>query len=238
MTESHPPVIEVADVCRCYGNRVALDMSGQCFCVYPSEIVGIMGHNGSGKSTLMRILALLESPDAGRVSMGATQLWATNSPYTLDRHPRILSLRRQVTLLMQVPYLLSRSVADNVAFGLDARGVSEPRRTALVQQALLSVGLDPAHFMHRRRNELSGGEAQRVALAARLAIRPSVLLMDEPTSGVDEASAELIGHAVRRAKEQGASLVIVSHDADWLAPLCDRLCKFREGRIADEQSRL
>lgn len=228
------PIIEVENVRRLYGSRVALDMSGQTFCAYPGEIVGIMGHNGSGKSTLMRILGLLESPDAGRVSMGGELLWTTDSSSALDRHPRILALRRQVTLLMQVPYLLSRSVADNVGYGLDARGVREPERSALVRQALESVGLPPAQFLRRRRNELSGGEAQRVALAARLAIRPIVLLMDEPTSGVDEASSSLIAAAVRHARGQGTSVVIVSHDSEWLAPLCDRVSRFRGGRMLDD----
>lgn len=228
---SAAPVLMVEDLRRLYGSRLALDMSGQTFCVYPAEIIGIMGHNGSGKSTLMRVLALLENPDSGRMSMDNELIWATNSSYPLSRHPRILALRRQVTLLMQVPYLLSRSVADNVAYGLDARGVREPERSSRVRQALTSVGLDPAQFLKRRRNELSGGEAQRVALAARLAIRPAVLLMDEPTSGVDVASSELIAAAVRNASDNGTSVVIVSHDADWLVPLCGRICKFRGGKM-------
>ena len=136
------------------------------------EILGIRGHNGSGKSTLLRIIALLEPPDSGTV------LFEGRPAGTDDLH-----LRRQVTLLLQTPYLLSRSVASNVAYGLRVRGIRNASELqSRIAASLLAVGLDPAVFLHRRRHELSGGECQRVALAARLALRPRVLLMDEPTA--------------------------------------------------------
>ena len=146
------------------------------------EILGIRGHNGSGKSTLLRIIALLEPPDSGTV------LFEGRPAGTDDLH-----LRRQVTLLLQTPYLLSRSVASNVAYGLRVRGIRNASELQnRIAASLLAVGLDPAVFLHRRRHELSGGECQRVALAARLALRPRVLLMDEPTASVDQQSAERI----------------------------------------------
>ena len=155
------------------------------------EILGIRGHNGSGKSTLLRIIALLEPPDSGTV------LFEGRPAGTDDLH-----LRRQVTLLLQTPYLLSRSVASNVAYGLRVRGIRNASELQnRIAASLLAVGLDPAVFLHRRRHELSGGECQRVALAARLALRPRVLLMDEPTASVDQQSAERIALAARHAAD-------------------------------------
>ncbi|WP_418977681.1 energy-coupling factor ABC transporter ATP-binding protein, partial [Bilophila wadsworthia] len=166
------------------------------------EILGIRGHNGSGKSTLLRIIALLEPPDSGTV------LFEGRPAGTDD-----LYLRRQVTLLLQTPYLLSRSVASNVAYGLRVRGIRNASELQnRIAASLLAVGLDPAVFLHRRRHELSGGECQRVALAARLALRPRVLLMDEPTASVDQQSAERIALAARHAADSGSAVVVVSHD--------------------------
>ena len=142
-----------------------------------------------------------------------------------------LNQRRQVTLLLQTPYLLSRSVASNVAYGLRVRGIRDAFTVRKeIESALLAVGLDPAVFWQR--HELSGGESQRVALTARLALRPRVLLMDEPTASVDQQSAERIAVAARHAADEGSAVVVVSHDQEWLAPLADRLITLREGKLA------
>lgn len=208
----------------------ALDLSGQTFAVDAGEVVGVAGHNGSGKSTLLRILALLDTPQGGTLRLDNELIWSDTDPRSIDKIPHILTLRRQITMLLQTPYLLSRTVEANVAYGLAARGIQDASR---VRAALLAVGLDPEKFLLRRRNQLSGGEAQRVALAARLAIEPRVLLMDEPTSGVDETSAELMAKAVRGARDRGAAVVVVSHDMEWMAPLCDRMVRFRGGRMVE-----
>ena len=187
------------------------------------EILGIRGHNGSGKSTLLRIIALLEPPDSGTV------LFEGRPAGTDD-----LYLRRQVTLLLQTPYLLSRSVASNVAYGLRVRGIRNASELQnRIAASLLAVGLDPAVFLHRRRHELSGGECQRVALAARLALRPRVLLMDEPTASVDQQSAERIALAARHAADSGSAGVVVSHVHEWITPLSDRLGTLREGKLVE-----
>ena len=182
--------------------------------------MGLAGPNGSGKSTLLRILALLERPTQGRVLFLGQE---TDFEST--------SQRREVTLLLQDPYLLKRSVLDNVAYGLRARGDTSglDKRVA---KALEWVGLDPGDFMGRSHKALSGGEAQRVALAARLILRPRVLLMDEPTASVDTASAQLIRRAALRARqERGATLVIASHDRAWLEEVADQTIHFHAGRV-------
>ena len=145
------------------------------------EILGIRGHNGSGKSTLLRIIALLEPPDSGTV------LFEGRPAGTDDLH-----LRRQVTLLLQTPYLLSRSVASNVAYGLRVRGIRNASELQnRIAASLLAVGLDPAVFLHRRRHELSGGECQRVALAA--------LSGPAPPGSFDGRAHRQRGSAERRA---------------------------------------
>ena len=205
------PLLRAEGLVRRYNGRIALELDE--IKVFSGEVLGLVGHNGSGKSTLLRLLALLEAPDAG-------QIFLDSQPVGLHD----LASRRQISLLLQTPYLLSRSVASNVAYGLKVRGRVDP---ALVRAALVRVGLDPDLFLHRRRHELSGGEAQRVALAARLVLQPRVLLMDEPTASVDEASAARLAQAAREAAKQGAAVVIVSHDRDWLDPLADRLVRLR-----------
>ena len=183
------------------------------------EIIGLAGHNGSGKSTLMRILAFLEYPAAGRVYFNGKLSSARDA-----------EIRKRVTLLNQEPYLLKRSVRGNVGYGLKVRG--DGRRTEKVDQALNMVGLDPEKFGRRAWYELSGGEAQRVALAARLILEPQVLLLDEPTSSLDRESAELIQKAAIKAREAwGATLVVVSHEMDLLKNLCDRTLTLADGRL-------
>ncbi len=183
------------------------------------SITGLIGPNGSGKSTLLRLLAFVEEPRRGEIRF--------------DGHPaRPFDPRvRQVTLLPQTPYLLKRSVFQNVAYGLVIRG----RRMDLqsrVWEALEMVGLAPGEFAARRWDQLSGGEAQRVALAARLALRPRVLLLDEPISSVDAASAQLIKEASLQARKQwDTTLVIASHDWLWLNEVCDDIRHLFRGHL-------
>lgn len=211
------PLYELENVVQRYGERVALTVPE--LKLYDRRIIGLAGPNGSGKSTLMRILAFLERPLEGVVRFVGKK-----------RGENDTTVRREVTLLTQEPYLLKRSVAANVAYGLKVRGhgMDLPR----VEDALDMVGLEPAEFLRRSWFELSGGEAQRVALAARLVLRPRVLLLDEPTASLDEVSAERIQQAALAAREQwGTALVVVSHDSDWLGSMCDEIVRLRKGRI-------
>ena len=118
-----------------------------------------------------------------------------------------------------------------MAYGLRVRGIRNASELQnRIAASLLAVGLDPAVFLHRRRHELSGGECQRVALAARLALRPRVLL---PTASVDQQSAERIALAARHAADSGSAVVVVSHDHEWITPLSDRLVTLREGKLVE-----
>ncbi len=191
-------------------------------------IVGLIGPNGSGKSTLMRLLGFLEAPATGEVHYRGRVA-----------RPFDAGIRFQVTMLPQEPFLMHRSVAANIAYGLKLRGGDGDLEES-IGAALEQVGLDPGDFARRQWNQLSGGEAQRVALAARLALRPRVLLMDEPTARVDEASSQQIQAAALEARrERDTTLVIASHDWEWLYTICDTiLFLFRGQLIGDAKGNL
>ncbi|MEW5771915.1 MAG: ATP-binding cassette domain-containing protein [Thermodesulfobacteriota bacterium] len=210
------PLYSLRNVRQSYNGRPALDLDE--LDIPERSILGLAGHNGSGKSTLLRILAFLEAPAAGTVA------YAGRPAGTRDA-----ALRREVTLLTQEPYLLKRSVLGNVAYGLKVRGEAWRERA---EEALGMVGLAPEAFARRSWRELSGGEAQRVALAARLALRPRVLLLDEPTNNLDRESAARIKDAALAARAAwGATLVVVSHDMPWLSAVADQMVFLADGRI-------
>jgi len=189
--------------------------------IQPASITGLIGPNGSGKTTFLKLLAFIESPTTGRIAYRGTPLQPFADVVCRDR----------ITLLTQEPYLLKRSVADNIAYGLKIRGETEQLGDRIAQ-ALSWVGLEAGAFLKRPWYELSGGEAQRVALAARLVLKPRVLLLDEPTANVDADSAWLIKDASLKARNQwGTTLVIASHDWHWLYEICDGVLHFFAGRV-------
>jgi len=187
------------------------------------SILGLVGHNGSGKSTLLKLLGFLLEPRSGVLEFDGRPV--DRAGYRAGH-----LLRRRAVLLGQDTCLLKRTVASNVAYGLRLRGLPAP--DALLAEALSLVGLDFADFGERSWRELSGGEARRVALAARLVLAPEALLLDEPTSGLDRASVEHVKAAVLAARQaRGATLVIASHDQDWLRSCADSVLVLEDGRI-------
>ncbi|MFO7965793.1 MAG: ABC transporter ATP-binding protein [Desulfobacterales bacterium] len=183
-------------------------------------ITGLAGPNGSGKTTLLMLLAFMKKP-----SQGVIQFFGRPETPFSDR------VRFKVTLLTQDPYLMRRSVYDNIVYGLKIRKKGDNARKN-VYRALSWVGLSPGDFSHRHFSELSGGETQRVALAARLVLEPQILLLDEPTANVDAHSAVLIKKAALRAREEwGTTLVVASHDQQWLHEICDTVLHMHKGRL-------
>ena len=210
-------IIRLESVRQVYSGRTVLDIEHME--IEPGEIIGLTGPNGAGKSVLLRLLAFLEAP-----AQGSVLFQGKPAPITPNQ------VHRQVTLLVQEPYLLKRSVFANVAYGLKVR--RESNIQARVHEAMVKVGLPPETFAGRHWFELSGGETQRVALAARLVLKPKILLMDEPTASLDRASATLISQAALDARnEDGTTLVIASHDIPWLNTVSTRTFHVERGRM-------
>lgn len=212
------PVYQIRNLIHCYTDKPALSIEN--LSIAPASIMGLMGPNGGGKSTLLKILAFVQHPTGGEVRYNGVPV----APFD-D------SVRFEVTLLPQTPYLMNRSVYENIRYGLKVRRDLRDQDKRIVE-AMEWVGLSPSTYAKRHGNALSGGEAQRVALAARLILRPRVLLLDEPIASVDAASAQLIREAVQRARRQwGTTLVIASHDRQWLLGICDELRYLFNGRV-------
>jgi tungstate transport system ATP-binding protein len=211
-------VYEIDHLVHAYGTEPVLCI--EKFEVRPASIVGLAGPNGSGKTTLLKLLGFIEKPSRGVIRFQGKPAFPF-SPH----------VRFQTALLPQEPYLLKRSVFQNIAYGLKIRkdiGEMEKR----VDEALEIVGLPSREFARRRWFELSGGETQRVALAARMVLKPKVLLLDEPTANVDAESMIRIREAALQSRRSwGATLIIASHDRQWLSAVCDEIIYMFNGRI-------
>ena len=182
-------------------------------------ILGVIGPNGGGKSTLLKLAGFVEKPLSGTIRFDGRPA----EPFA----PRV---RRRVTLMPQEPFLLKRTVFSNVAYGLRVRN-DLARLQARVHEALAWVGLNGCDFGGRPWYALSGGEAQRVALASRLILKPEALLLDEPTANVDALSTQLIKEAALRARQEwGTTLIIASHDHPWLQESADSILHLFKGR--------
>jgi tungstate transport system ATP-binding protein len=200
---SKGPLYQLKDLLFRYGERFELNVPD--FSVESGAALGLIGPNGGGKTTLLRILAFIDRPHGGTIFFDGKRANIEDS-----------NLTRSVSMLLQEPYLLKRTVFENVAYGLKVRG-ERKRLKEKVDEALAMVGLDYREFARRSWYELSGGEAQRVALGSRLILKPRVLILDEPTASVDEKSALLIKDAVIESrKRDGTTLIIASHDHYWL----------------------
>lgn len=215
------PIYEARTLQHAYADKTVLEI--EHLAVQPASIVGLIGPNGSGKSTLLRLLGLIEKPTQGEIFFNGRQI----KPFSDEA-------RFLITMLPQEPFLMKRSVLRNVSYGLKLRGNGNSIADK-VHKALSLVGLDSEDFSKRPWYALSGGEAQRVALAARLALEPKVLLLDEPTASVDAASAQLIKEvSVRARRELGTTLIVASHDWQWLYEICDEIFHLFKGRIFGE----
>jgi tungstate transport system ATP-binding protein len=211
-------IYDIAGLRHFYRERLVLDIDRME--IPRGAIVGIVGPNGSGKSTLLKLAGFVETPSAGTIRFDGR-----------PAEPYAQQVRRRVCLMPQEPFLLKRTVFNNVAFGLRVRSDLvrlEPR----VHEALAWVGLSGRDFADRPWYALSGGETQRVALAARLILRPDALLLDEPTANVDAVSTQLIKEAALRAREEwGTTLLIASHDQQWLRESAQTLLSLFNGRL-------
>src|ERR671916_1117461 len=194
--------------------------------VGPGEVVAVLGRNGSGKSTLLAAIAGLLRPDTGRIVLDGRVLTDTAAGVQLAPH------RRRVGLLPQEPLLFPHlSVLDNVAFGPRSAGMRRPEAREAALRRLTEV--DAAQFAPRRPRRLSGGQAQRIALARALAADPDLLLLDEPLSAVDVEFAPAL-RSLLHSVLQDRLAIIVTHQVIDALVLADRVVVLEGGRVVEQ----
>lgn len=199
-------VYNITDLRFSYGKHFSLLLDQ--FTVKQGQIIGMVGLNGQGKSTLLQILAFLLKPPVGKIEYFGELVTRNN----------IDNLRQTVALLLQETTLLKRSVFENVAYGLIIRGFNKEHIEEMVAKTLARVGLSIANHGKKQSHELSGGEMKRVALAARIAISPQVLLLDEPTTSIDKLNKDIIYQTlVELNQEKQTTIIVSSHDESWLS---------------------
>ena len=194
--------------------------------ITPGERVGLVGRTGSGKSTLVQLVAGLLAPTGGQVLLDGVPAHA--------RSVAARAVRRRVGLAFQYPedQIFEQTVAREVAFGPRNLGLGEDEIEARVRWALEMVGLDTA-VERRSPFTLSGGETRRVALASILALRPEVLILDEPTAGMDpHGRREMLARVHAWQEGTGSTLILVSHDLEELARVVERVIVLDQGRVA------
>jgi tungstate transport system ATP-binding protein len=200
-----------------YGERTILDLPA--LDIERGEILAVVGPSGSGKSTLLRLLQFLEPPTRGSITFDGLLLDGTVP----------LTVRRRVVTVFQHPALLDRSVYDNVSYGLRLRGL--PHLPETIMAALDRVGL--GNYARTRARTLSGGEAQRVALARSLVLNPAALLLDEPTANLDPYNVGLIEEIVRGHRHGSTAVVLVTHNTFQARRLADRVGLLLNGQLIE-----
>lgn len=190
------------------------------------EFVGLIGHTGSGKSTLVQHLNGLMKPDHGSVIVDGMDV--------SDKNTDLREIRRRVGLVFQYPehQLFEETVRKDVSFGPHNLGCSEQEIEERVVKACRQVGLSE-EMLDRSPFDLSGGNKRRVAIAGVLAMRPKVLVLDEPTAGLDpHGRTELLELIRRLHEEEGNTIVMVSHSMDDISTLAQRIIVMNKGRVA------
>lgn len=190
------------------------------------QLVGIIGHTGSGKSTLLQHLNGLLKPESGSIVIGDT--------YITQPGISMVQIRKKIGLVFQYPeyQLFEETVAKDVAFGPGNLGLSREEIDERVREAIELVGLDYEEIKDRSPFELSGGQKRRVAIAGVVAMRPEVLILDEPTAGLDpKAHKDVLAMVEEVHRRTGNITILVSHNMADIARLCDKVVVIDSGRL-------
>ena len=221
------PIIRVENLTHTYSAGTPFERSavdGMNIEVMPGEFLGIIGHTGSGKSTLIQHLNGLLKPTSGRVLLDGVDIW--------ENPKEIRKVRFQVGLVFQYPeyQLFEETVYKDIAFGPGNMGLGKEEIDRRVRQAAAFVGLSE-ELLDKSPFELSGGQKRRVAIAGVIAMEPRVLILDEPTAGLDPAGREKILSQIRAYhEEKGTTVILVSHSMEEIAQNVDRIVVLKGGR--------
>jgi tungstate transport system ATP-binding protein len=215
-----PTLVEVVGLSHSYGEREVLQ--GLSLSIGKGEVFALIGPTGAGKTTLLRIIDLLEVPGAGKIYFDGKCIPRSGK--------QRLEIRRRMSFIHQKPQVFNLSVYDNVACGLRWRGEGKDKTAGKVDHILEMVGLKG--YKNRNARTLSGGEAQRVALARSLVLEPEVLLLDEPTANLDPISTAKIEQLISYvARQRNTTMIMATHDMSQGQQLADRIGVLLDGRL-------
>lgn len=190
------------------------------------EFAAVIGHTGSGKSTLMQQLNGLLRPDSGKITVGEVCI--------TDPSTKMTEVRRKVGLVFQYPeyQLFEETVAKDVAFGPKQVGMTGEELDRVVEESIRLTGLDYEEVKDRSPFELSGGQKRRVAIAGVLAMKPEILILDEPTAGLDPSAHRDVLELIRRIhRQERMTILLVSHNMGDIAELADRVLVMNRGKL-------
>ena len=193
--------------------------------IQEGSITGLIGHTGSGKSTMLQLLNGLATPAQGKVYLDGVDIW--------EKPKEISKVRFRVGLVMQYPeyQLFEETVEKDIAFGPKNMGLDDGEISKRIRDAIDFVGLSP-DVLQKNPFDLSGGQKRRVAIAGVIAMRPEVLVLDEPAAGLDPQGRDAILDGIFKYREKtGATVIIVSHSMEDMARLCDDLIVLSNGEV-------
>lgn len=215
--------IELEDLTLVLGGRTIVDVPR--FSLETGESVSLMGPNGAGKSSLLFVMSLLLEPTTGQI-----KYFGKNR----EEYPR-LELQRRMAMVFQKPMLLDLSVTENVDLGLKFRGMSRKDRSRRIKDSLEQMEVD--HLAHRRARSLSGGEAQRVAIAQALVVEPEIIFLDEPFSNLDkDIREELMAHINQVLRGKHITTVMVTHHRREADVMTDTVYWMEDGAIVGREA--
>ncbi|MBN1496481.1 MAG: ATP-binding cassette domain-containing protein [Spirochaetes bacterium] len=217
--------IVIKDLHKSFGPKVVLN--GLDLTIYENEILCIIGVSGVGKSVILKNLIGILQPDSGSITVDGIEFTGA------DAETRLSILSKYGILFQGAALFDSLNIYDNVAFGLRRKNLPEEQILAIVPEMLESVGLSGVE--EKRVSELSGGMQKRVGLARSIAVRPEIMLYDEPTTGVDPITGGAVDRLIKKTRDTfGVTSVVVTHDMRSAGRIADRIAMLYDGKIIYE----